>query len=303
MLGHNVTSPLLFGIASTNGFSSNADELKNSFVLFDNMVIRPMQETLCDAFDKILAYNGISLNLYFQTLKPLEFDERGIQDENQNDVEMSSHFDLDTFLADLGEPMEQDGWIVLDERDVELEDEETLNNHLAEMNEEFEAKLNKESLLSKAVKFVSTGTARPTARSSQDKLVKDKFFKVRYKYTGKTPERGFCKAMMTANKLYRKEDIDKMSSQPVNRGLGEFGSDTYDIFKFKGGARCSHKWQRVTMMLDINEDSNEFKEIGTRAAEIKGFKVTNPFEVSIYPKNLPLKGFSPNNKNLPSDVK
>jgi hypothetical protein len=304
MLGHNVTSPLLFGIASTNGFSSNADELKNSFVLFDNMVIRPMQETLCDAFDKILAYNGISLNLYFQTLKPLEFDERGVKDENQNDVEMSSHFDLDTFLADLGEPMEQDGWIVLDERDVELEDEETLNNHLAEMNEEFEAKLNKESLLSKAVKFVSTGTARPTARSSQDKLVKDKFFKVRYKYTGnKSPERSFCKAMMTANKLYRKEDIDKMSSQPVNKGLGEFGSDTYDIFKYKGGARCSHKWQRVTMMLDINQDSNEFKEIGTRAAEIKGFKVTNPFEVSIYPKNLPLKGFSPNNKNLPKDVK
>jgi hypothetical protein len=200
--------------------------------------------------------------------------------------------------------MEQDGWIVLDERDVELEDEETLNNHLAEMNEEFEAKLNKESLLSKAVKFVSTGTARPTARSSQDKLVKDKFFKVRYKYTGnKSPERSFCKAMMTANKLYRKEDIDKMSSQPVNKGLGEFGSDTYDIFKYKGGARCSHKWQRVTMMLDINQDSNEFKEIGTRAAEIKGFKVTNPFEVSIYPKNLPLKGFSPNNKNLPKDVK
>jgi hypothetical protein len=48
---------------------------------------------------------------------------------------------------------------------------------------------------------------------------------------------------------------------------------------------------------------NGYEEIGTRAAEIKGFKVTNPYEVSIYPKNLPLKGFSPNNKNLPSDVK
>ena len=313
MLGHNVTSPLLFGIASSNGFSSNADELKNSFVLFDNMVIRPMQELLCDAFDKILAYNGISLNLYFQTLKPLEFNDRGIVDENQEDVELSKQFDLDSFLSELGEPMEQEGWIVLDERDVEVEDEETLNTHLEEMNNEIESKLGKESLLSKVVNFVSTGTARPTARSSQDKLVKDKFFKVRYKYTGnKSPERGFCKAMMSANKLYRKEDIvgtnyptslGGMSSQPVNPGLGEFGSDRYDIFKFKGGARCSHKWQRVTMMLDINQDSDTFKSIGTRAAEIKGFKVTNPFEVSIYPKNLPLKGFSPNNKNLPSDVK
>jgi len=305
MLGHNVTSPLLFGIASTNGFSSNADELKNSFVLFDNMVIRPMQELLCDAFDKILAYNGINLNLYFQTLKPLEFNNNGVVDENQADVELSSQeFNLESFLADLGEPMEQEGWIVLDERDVELDDEETLNSHIELMNDEIESKLNKESLLSKVLKLVSTGTARPTARSSQDKLVKDKFFKVRYKYVGnKTPERGFCQAMLRANKVYRKEDIDKMSTQPVNKGFGEFGADTYDLFKYKGGARCSHKWQRVTMMIDLNQDSSEFKEIGTRAAEIKGFKVTNPFEVSIYPKNLPLKGFSPNNKNLPSDVK
>jgi hypothetical protein len=56
------------------------------------------------------------------------------------------------------------------------------------------------------------------------------------------------------------------------------------------------------MMLDINEDSDEFNKIGTRAAEVKGFKVKNPFEVSVYPSNLPLKGFSPNNKNLPKDV-
>ena len=304
MLGHNVTSPLLFGIASSNGFSSNADELKNSFILFDNLVIRPMQELLCDAFDKVLAYNGISLNLYFQTLKPLEFNDRGVKDDNQEDVELSSQeFNLDSFLADLGEPMEQDGWIVLDEREVALEDEETLNSHIDLMNDEIEDKLGKESLLSKMLNLVSTGTARPTARSKQDKLVKDKFFKVRYKYTGnKSPEREFCQAMLRANKLYRKEDIDKMENEPVNPGFGEGGTDTYSVFKFKGGARCSHKFQRVTMMLDINEDSDEFKKVGTRAAEIKGFKVTNPFEVSVYPNNLPLKGFSPNNKNLPKDV-
>jgi hypothetical protein len=53
MLGHNVTSPLLFGIATTTGFSSNADELQNSYILFDNMVIRPMQELLLDAIDTI----------------------------------------------------------------------------------------------------------------------------------------------------------------------------------------------------------------------------------------------------------
>jgi hypothetical protein len=216
---------------------------------------------------------------------------------------MSEEFNLESFLSELGEVKEQEGWIVLDERDVEEEDEDVLNNHINEMNEELLSKIDKKSLLSKVINFVSTGTARPTARSKQDKLVKDKFFKVRYEYTGnKSPERGFCKAMMSANKIYRIEDINKMSEKPVNKGLGEKGSATYDIFKFKGGARCRHKWKRITMMLDINEDSDEFSKIGTRAAEVKGFKVTNPFEVSVYPNNLPLKGFSPNNKNLPKDV-
>ena len=298
MLSHSVTSPLIFGIASTNGFSSNADELQNSFVLFDNMVIRPFQEMLLDAFDEVLSYNGIKLDLYFQTLKPLEFG----ADENSQEVKMSSDFDLDSFLQEIGEDV-PDGYTIIDERDVdEVEDEEVLNAYL----EELESELLKEepTTLSKIMNFFSTGTARPTARSKQDKLVKDKFFKVRYRYTGnKSPERGFCKAMMNAGKLYRKEDIDKLSAANPNKGMGEFGSDNYDIFRFKGGARCHHKWQRVTMMVDLNDEDPQWKKIGTRAAEIKGYKVTNPFEVSIYPNNLPLKGFSPNNKNLPSDVK
>jgi hypothetical protein len=298
MLSHSVTSPLIFGIASTNGFSSNADELQNSFVLFDNMVIRPFQEMLLDAFDEILAYNGIKLDLYFQTLKPLEFG----TDENSQEVKMSSDFDLDSFLQEIGEDV-PDGYVVIDERDVdEVEDEDVLNAYLEELQKEL---LKEEpTTLSKIMNFFTTGTARPTARSSQDKLVKDKFFKVRYRYTGnKSPERGFCKAMMNAGKLYRKEDIDRLSDANPNKGLGEFGGDNYSIFKYKGGARCRHKWQRVTMMIDLNKEDSEFKNIGTRAAEIKGFKVTNPFEVSVYPNNLPLKGFSPNNKNLPSDVK
>jgi hypothetical protein len=73
MLGHNVTSPLLFGVASTNGFSSNADELKNSAILFDNMVIRPIQDELIMAFETILYFNGLSVRLFFKTLQPLEF--------------------------------------------------------------------------------------------------------------------------------------------------------------------------------------------------------------------------------------
>ena len=303
MLSHSVTSPLIFGIASTNGFSSNADELQNSFVLFDNMVIRPFQEMLLDAFDEILAYNGIKLDLYFQTLKPLEFG----TDENSQEVKMSSDFDLDSFLQEIGEDVPE-GYELIDERDVdEVEDEEVLNAYL----EELESELLKEdnTTLSKIMNFFSTGTARPNAKSSQDKVVKGRMFKVRYKYTGnKNPERGFCQSMMKADKLYRKEDIDRLSSMNPNKGMGEGGSDNYDLFRFKGGARCHHKWKRVTFISKegskgIDVKSPLAEKIGTAAAARRGYKVTNPFEVSIYPNNLPLKGFSPNNKNLPSDVK
>jgi hypothetical protein len=315
---HNVVSPMIVGITTANsGFSSNGDEIEVATKFFYNQTVKPHQELLIDAIDEILAFNGISLKLYFENLNLLQTREEvetvledntklGEEDseENNKNVETSKEFNLEEFLSDLGEPKEQTGWITLDEREVDYEDEETLNNHLAEMNKELYDKLETSTLLSKVFNFVSTGTARPTAISSQDKLVKDKFFKVRYEYVGnKSPERAFCKAMMRANKLYRREDIENMSMQPVNAGFGEGGSDTYNCFKFKGGPRCRHAWKRVTMMLDIDKDSDEFKRIGTRAAEIKGFKVTNPFEVSVYPKNLPLKGFSPNNKNLPSDVR
>ena len=308
MLGHNVTSPLLFGVASANGFSSNADELKNSSVLFDNMVIRPFQEELLDAFDSILAFNGIALKLFFKTLQPLEFtDLENTQTEEQVAEETGTELskvntELEQILAEVDANQLGEGWIKVDEREVADNDEE-LNIQLIKAEIDLEPKT---TILSRLINLVQTGNPQPKLKSSQDKKVGElKYFKVRYRYTGnKTPDRDFCKAMMLKeDRLFRKEDIDLMSQKAVNPGFGEFGSNTYDIFKFKGGARCFHKFQRVTFMLDLNAIEKGYEEIGTRAAEIKGYKITNPYEVSFYPNNLPLKGFSPNNKNLPSDVK
>lgn len=302
MLAHNVTSPLIFGIATSTGFSSNADELKNSLIIFDNLVIKPFQQLITDAISKILAVNDISLKLYFEGLNPFEDQFAKKEDAIAQDTTLSEQKSELQKIIDLAEDADQEGWIVIDEREAVQEDEDVLNTHLQEVESKLqEVKL---SLIQKAINLVSTGSANPTQKSEQDKLVKEKYFKVRYKYTGNpNPEREFCKAMMSANKLYRKEDIELMSTKKVNPGFGEFGSDYYDIFRFHGGPRCSHAFKRVTMMLDLNKMENGYEEIGTRAAEIKGFKVTNPYEVSIYPKNLPLKGFSPRNKNLPSDVK
>ena len=306
MLGHSVTSPLIFGIANASGFSSNADELENSFILFNNMVIKPLQDELIDALDKILAYNDVSLKLYFRTLKPLEFTdlENANTDEQVSEetgTNLSAQSELDAILAIVDENQLGSEWSEVDARDAGDNDDE-LDLALLEAENKYEPK---QSLLSKVFKFVQTGNPKPNQKSAQDKKVGDlKYFKVRYRYTGnKTPDRDFCVAMMAEqSRLFRKEDIDEMSRRAVNAGFGEGGKNTYDIFKYKGGARCHHKWERVTFMLNLDAIEKGYDKIGTRAAEIKGYKVTNPYEVSIYPNNLPLKGFSPNNKNLPSDV-
>jgi len=290
---HNVTTPLLFGVSVATGFSSNADEMKTGALLFENMVIKPKQQMIVEMVKKILSFNGVSLNLRFKTLNPLQGDEpQPVQEVKMN----SEKSELELLLDEFGEDIDEN-YVLIDERDSDYDNEDVLNEYLNEI----ENTTTKLSLIDKVLNFVSTGTARPTAISSQDKQVKGKMFKVRYKYTGNpNPERAFCKAMMSANKVYRKEDIDRMSDSVVNRGFGEFGADKYDIFRFHGGPRCHHKWSRLTYMLN---DKDTFEKIGTRAAEIRGYKVTNPSEVSIYPNNLPLKGYSPRNKNLPSDAK
>ena len=99
MVAHRVVSPMLLGIKDNSGLGNNAEEIKTASLLMDNTVIRPFQELLIDCFDALLAYNDISLNLYFITLQPLEFTEvdRSIQDsediEEETGIEMSSQID------------------------------------------------------------------------------------------------------------------------------------------------------------------------------------------------------------------
>ena len=88
MISHRVVSPRLLGVNDSSGFGNNAEELKNASILMDNTVIRPFQELIIDSFDKILAYNNISLNLYFKTLQPLEFtDLDNVKDQETREEE------------------------------------------------------------------------------------------------------------------------------------------------------------------------------------------------------------------------
>jgi hypothetical protein len=234
MLGHNVTSPLLFGIAGANGFSSNADELQNSFILFNNMVIKPLQDEILEALDTILSFNGISLNLFFKTLKPLEFtDLENAQNTEQvaeeTGTELSKQESLDNEIAnaliECGE-MPDEKWVLIDEFEVDYDQEDAIDLEIENANK------SKQSLLSKVYNFVSTGTANPRAKSEQDATVDGFKFITRYRYDGgiKDNTREFCKKMVTANKIYRKEDIQRMSREVVNAGWGARGADKYDIF-------------------------------------------------------------------------
>lgn len=304
MLGHTVTSPLIFGIATSTGFSSNADELKNSVVLFDNMVIRPMQDEMLSAIDEILAFNGISLKLYIKTLQPLEFTdlENAMNKEQvaeETGTELSAQ-DVDVNvdeLVNLGEDEDLEGWILVDERDVDYDLEDELDEQL----KNYKPKQNLFQKLASAVKAI------PNAKSSQDKVIDDIQWKVRYKYAGNpNPEREFCSKMMSANKIYRKEDLENVNSNVVNAGFGHKGQP-YNVFLFKGGPRCHHSFKRLTYAsiegAGIDVTNPNARKIPTAIASKRGFKVTNPYQVSVQPNNLPLKGFHPNNKNLPKDAK
>jgi hypothetical protein len=301
MLGHNVTSPLLFGVASSNGFSSNADELENSFVLFNNMVIKPFQEEIIDALDKILSFNNISLNLFFKTLKPLEFvDLENAMTEEQvieeTGTELSKQEPLDNEIADAllecgEEPNEN--WLLIDEYPVDYDNDDQENEMLS--NEP------KSTLLSKVYNFVTTGTANPNAKSEQDKIVDGVKFITRYVYAGETnaKSRQFCQKMTTANKIYRKEDIVRMSNQPVNDGWGPKGAATYDVWKYKGGGNCHHRWNKQIYAsfegVGIDVNSPKAKQIAGAKAEKFGYTIKNDKLVSTRPVDMPHNGFLPTN--------
>jgi hypothetical protein len=134
------------------------------------------------------------------------------------------------------------------------------------------------------------GTAIPNASSVQD----GEKFKSRYRYIGELRSNSieFCVKMINANKLYRLEDINLMSSRVVNAGWGPEGTNTYDILLYKGGGACRHVWQRETYRLkaDVN---NPNAEIITPAEARKEGEILPTIDPLAYkkPNDMPNNGF------------
>jgi hypothetical protein len=298
MVSHRVTSPMLLGIKDNTGFGNNADEMRTASVLMENTVIAPFRELLIDAFDRILAFNNISLKLYFKTLQPLEFiDLDNVKDketrEEETGVKMSKVF---SDLEEFGEDEDLYNWELIDERKVDYDTEEELDAEINKLNEK------KESLLSKIWNFATTGTAKPNANSEQDGQNKEGVqFKVRYQYaplTASANSREFCKKMIAAKKIYRKEDIQKMNSTVVNYGWAKKGEQAkgYDIWFYKGGGDCHHFWMRKTYMAKGKNlkpsVGNPNAEVSVNKAKKEGFKPeVNAKEVAMRPTDMPNNGF------------
>ena len=294
MVGHRVTSPMLLGIKDQTGLGNNADELKTASILFDNVVIRPLQEIILDAIEQVLSYNGASLNIYFKTLQPLEFKEEivapaevveentGVEDSSvalSSDVSDEVLNEMFETLNEFGEDEDLDNWELVDERPVDYEQEEYLDSIL---------------------KFAKTGDAFPNAKSEQDGETKDgRKYKIRYSYapgTTKTNSREFCKLMVNAKKVYRKEDIMRMRKQEVNAGFGPRGASTYDIWLYKGGARCHHFWMRKTYLAKAEgvtpDAKNPNADVSVNQARKAGVKLPqNNEKVAKRPVDMPHEGF------------
>ena len=231
------------------------------------------------------------------------YEQRGMKDKDGKQVPNCVKLEEVT-LESIGEDEDLTEWELIDERKVDYEAEDALDYQIDQLNTKGK------SLLSKLWEFVSTGTARPNAKSSQDENVDGTQFKVRYQYAplkdtfnkdGKNVTRDFCQKMVVAKKIYRKEDIEMMSKQAVNAGWGPRGADTYSIWFYKGGGACHHFWMRKTYMkkgkgsIDIN--SPLAPTISVNQARKAGFKPEKNSElVAKRPIDMPNEGFLPTNK-------
>jgi hypothetical protein len=266
---HKCMSPMIVGLGSASGFSSKSDEMDMMEQQLMKRVIAPKQDFFLDCLKEVFETFNLEFDCYLRPLTEIEGEKEEEEKVDKKDVEQEVEMskkksELEIFI-DKGEIEDLENYDIIDENEVDYNEE---------------------------IQLVSTGTARPNSKSSQD----TDDIVIRYRYVGnKNPERAFCKAMMSANKVYRKEDIEQLSNKTVNAGWGPNGVDQYSIWLYKGGGNCHHKWNRVIYLkkgksVDVN--SPLAKMISTSEARRRGYKVeTNDSKVSIEPRNMKNKGF------------
>ena len=310
--GHRVTSPMLMGIKNDTGLGSNVDELNSAANFYLNTVVKPFQDQIVKQLRKIFQVNQMDMPVNFIQLKPitLEFtseDLKGVMTEEEIrdelgleplDVEIREDFskvektELQSFIEEFGEDIPEE-WELIEEEIVDGEHQDF----------DFEEVLN--DAASEKVELASTGSPKPGRKSEQDGISKKTYdyFRVRYVYEKDNflvnksgTKREFCRQMMGAKKMYRKEDIINMGKKRVNPGFGPHGADTYSIFLYKGGPQCFHFWTRRIFKTVIGESKTTKIEdadlIGYTKARSEGFTAKkNDKLVAIPPRKMKNHGY------------
>lgn len=325
MVAHKITSPILFGIKDATGFGNNADEMQVAFDELMLNVITPKQEVILDALMSVLKQNEITIELEFLPLRKTANALEGDNQSSYNGAQIASAIDviakvkegiltkeqatvfLIQFLQlpqEVANAMFTNQTAPLQELSVKCsahshESDNKIAQSLIELGEdedltEWDLVAIGEVDYTEDVKMASTGQSFPNAKSEQDSDV----YKVRYQYAPLSVSdnsREFCRKMVEAGKIYRKEDIIRMDEQVVNAGWGAHGADKYSIWLYKGGGACHHKWFRKIYVkkgsnVDINSPLAEL--ISTTNARKNGFNPhPNDDLVAIAPKDMKNNGF------------
>ena len=184
------------------------------------------------------------------------------------------------------------GYILIDSYEVDYENDDAENEELVKIT---------------AHELASTGRAQAMRPSDQDETnYAGVTFMTRYRYKGRaSTEREFCKKMLAADKLYRKEDIEAMEDKAVNRGWGPYGTDYYSIWLYKGGGNCYHFWQKEVYInaKGINPLANDSQQIAVKKAERMGYTVRNDIRVALLPVDQDFNGFLETNPVYGKDGK
>jgi hypothetical protein len=95
LVGHRVTSPLLFGIRTVaNGFSSQSEEMKTAFSILQTMTINPFQNLVINFLTTALSEGGYDdTQLYFEQLTPLAILAEQAEDTGQTIDEVAEETD------------------------------------------------------------------------------------------------------------------------------------------------------------------------------------------------------------------
>jgi hypothetical protein len=175
-----------------------------------------------------------------------------------------------SYLDEVGEEL-GDEWELIDEVEVDYDLEETRDALWA---------------------FATVPSSKPQAGSEQDTEI----IKVRYAYAPGTVSdnsREFCRKMVAANKVYRKEDLIAAGDRAVNPGWGPNGADTYSIWLYKGGGDCHHFFKRQTYLrknnkkISVNQAKKLIREAGVDAKRLE----ENDRRVAQRPTDMPNNGF------------